>query len=146
MKVRRAKVDDLVWCVEQGIDFLKTRWPDKPIDKSILYLKLYSMIHSHILLISEEKDGTRTGMIGALIVESMWYTAEFDLVELFWWVPEEYRNSRAGLILLNEFTNIGKELGAKHLVLSLLTISPIDDNALIKRGFHLEEKAFIMEV
>ena len=145
MIVRKANVKDLNYCVEEGCKFLKTRWPNKKIDKANVYIKLYYLIHSGILLVADDK-GELKGMIGGLVTINIWYGDEIDATELFWWVPEEHRNSRAGVLLLKGFIGAAKEKKATTIVLSLLTKSPISDNALIKRGFKLEEKAFIMEV
>lgn len=67
------------------------------------------------------------------------------LAEQFWWVKEEYRNSRAGKMLLEAFVAAGKAT-ADLITFSLLPQSQVKDEALTKYGFKHTEKAFMLEV
>ena len=146
MIIRKANIADLPWCAEEGMKFLKFYFPEKEIDTGHIYKKLMDMITNQVLLVADD-CGKLTGMIGGVVFPNMWYLEETELTELFWWVSEPCRFGRSSALLLKEFIRYGKEeVGACRIVMSLLSISPVNGDALIKRGFELKESAFVMEV
>lgn len=86
-------------------------------------------------------DGVCVGAIGGVVVPNMFNPEITTLMEVMWYVLPEYRNSRAGLMLLNAFTAKAEEL-ADEATLSLLNSSEIKRTTLEKRGFYLSEFAF----
>lgn len=81
------------------------------------------------------------GAIGGLLLPNIFNPTLTSLVEVFWYVLPEYRNSRAGLLLLNAFTKAGEDK-ADDATLCLLSDSPIHIKTLEKRGYVLSEFAF----
>lgn len=84
------------------------------------------------------------GALGALLVNNVYNPNLLSLVELFWYVVPEYRNTRAGALLFNRFNQKGAEC-ANEATLSLLDSSDINIKSLERRGFILSEFAFKKE-
>jgi hypothetical protein len=103
-----------------------------------------SHIDNHVLLVAENGEEL-LGFIAGFISAHVFNPSIKVLHETFWWVPEKHRGSRAGLLLLNEFTEIGKKV-ANWLVFTLEQNSPVNERCLTSRGFGLKEKQYIMEV
>ena len=84
-------------------------------------------------------DGEPVGALGSILTGNI-YNPEYKvLAELFWYVLPEFRNTRAGLMLLNAFDKKAEEI-ADESTLSLLGSSKV--NSLEKRGFELVELGF----
>lgn len=81
------------------------------------------------------------GAIGGLLHENLFNPAYKTLTEIFWYVLPEYRNGRAGALLLKAFDNRAKEI-ATDSTLCLLPSSEVNINSLAKRGYKLSEYAF----
>jgi hypothetical protein len=81
------------------------------------------------------------GALGALLLPNLYNPEITTLVELFWYVLPEYRNTRAGALLFSELDKYG-EANADEAVLSLLGSSTVNMKTLEKRGFMLREFAF----
>ena len=146
MIIRKANIMDLPWIVQEGTKFLKFYFPNKDIDTGFITMQLDTLMRNGTILVSQEQNSELTGMIAGVVTPDMWYPEEKTLAELFWWVTPEKRCGRSSLMLMREFIETGKQLGVNYITLSLLTVSPVNQNALIKRGFELKEKAFVMEV
>jgi hypothetical protein len=83
-------------------------------------------------------DGKPVGALGSLLVPNM-FNPEYEiLIELFWYVLPEYRKTRAGVMLLDAFDNLGDELNVER-TLSLLTSSDINVHKMSKKGYLLKE-------
>lgn len=67
------------------------------------------------------------------------------LSECFWWVKPEYRGSRAGALLFKNYVEWGKA-NVDWVTMTLEAHSPVRPEALIKRGFRLQETTFLLEV
>lgn len=89
-------------------------------------------------------DGENVGAIGALLTPNLFNPRITTLVELFWYVLPEYRNTRAGVLLLKAFEEKGEEC-ADESTLSLLPSSEVNIKSLEKREFLLGEFAFRKE-
>ena len=146
MEIREATVLDLGVMSVQGIEFLRFIYPDKHIDESNLFGILHKLVTEGVVFLAV-KDGEVTGGIGGTIIPSMFYPEDIQLFEVFWWVTKEHRGSSAALRLMKRFIDEGKARpDIKQIVMSMETISPLSDDAYLKRGFELKEKAFVMEV
>jgi RimJ/RimL family protein N-acetyltransferase len=122
-------------------------FPGKYIDKENLAIKLRYLINNEIVFIARHDSGDFMGVICGIISEALWYPKEYELTELFWWVTEKYRGSSAALRLLKEFISFGKKReDINRIIMSIETVSSINDNVYTKRGFTLKEKSFVMEV
>ena len=88
------------------------------------------------------KNGyTPVGAIGGLLIPNIFNPRFTSLVEVFWYVLPQYRNTRAGLLLLNAFTEVGGDL-ADETTLCLLNDSELRIKTLEKRGYMMSEFAF----
>lgn len=81
------------------------------------------------------------GAIGGLLVPNIFNSKLKTLAEVFWYVLPDYRNSRAGLLLLKAFEEKADEI-ADESTLCLLPSSTVNMGTLEKRGFYLSEFAF----
>lgn len=88
-----------------------------------------------------KKDGECIGALGSLLFPNVLNPEIYTLVELVWYVLPEYRNTRAGVLLLNTLDEKGREV-ANETTLSLLPTSVINLKTLEKRGYMLEEYGF----
>ena len=146
MEIREATVLDLGDMAIQGREFLHFIYPDKRIDESNLYGVLHQLVTQGIVFVAV-KDGEVIGGIGGNIIPSLFYPQDIILHEMFWWVNEKHRCSSAALRLMKRFIDHGKaQPDISQVVMSMETISPLSDDAYLKRGFELKEKAFVMEV
>lgn len=110
------------------------------------YVRRYMLSHmrDHVLLVAETEHG-QVGFIAGFITQHPFNPRIRVLTETFWWVNEEHRGSRAGLMLLNAFTDIGKDK-ADWIVFTLEHHSPVTDRCLLKRGYQLRERQYLLEV
>lgn len=144
--VRHAENEDAEWILSELQKFSKFFGSKKELfhspDHSIPVLK--DWIKNHLVLIAE--DGERKlGFISGLVHGHLYNPEIRVLTETFWWVPEEFRGTRAGAMLFSEF----KSWGEKHvdwIMMTLEAASPVNEKSLEKRGFKLIEKQFLMEV
>lgn len=81
------------------------------------------------------------GAIGGVLVPHIYNPNITVLSELMWYVLPEFRNGRAGLLLIKEFKKLAEEI-ADEATLSTLPTSDIKEETLAKLGFHYGEKAF----
>lgn len=106
---------------------------------------LLGMIEKHVFLIAKESDGTPCGFIAGFLAPHFFNPDITVLTEIFWWVDEHHRNTRAGAVLLADFVNYGK-LKADWITLCLVQQSPVKEESILKRGFRRTESSFLMEV
>lgn len=146
IRVRKAEERDLEWISGQLRIFSAYLGSKKPLYPGDAQVKdaLAGLINSHVLLVSETDEGVLTGMIGGAVGPHPW-SGVSTLSEIFWWVADEFRGTRSGLMLINEFIAWGKQ-NAEWVVCSLEAESPINDRTLLRRGFRLMERTFFMEV
>lgn len=144
IKVRAATEVDRGWVV----DVAAKRMLEEEVGRPDFFNpedcgRLFDMgVQSGVILIAED-DGEPVGCISGLFVPNMFNTQLIVLQEVFWYVLPANRNSRAGLMLLNAFCEIGKEV-AHDVYMSLLDKSPVNQRILERRGFSFKEMAFQM--
>lgn len=144
--VRPATTGDIPWLTEQlklFSDFYDTRIP---LFESEGFVKdsLRKMVLDHVVLVAEKPEGL-IGFIGGFLMPHTFNPKITCLTETFWWVAEEHRQSRAGYLLFKAFSNFGEE-NADWVLCTLEEKSPVNPNALLKRGYTLKERSFMMEV
>ena len=145
MKIRKATILDVEYIKDIGIRACLHARPHKKPDEDHLLCMAVQMVDNGIIFISN--NGTQdTGIILGVLNQNIWYPDEINLVELFWFVDEEFRGTSAALRLLKAFINYGKEQNVKHIVMSKEARSPLSPEVYTKRGFQLLEEAFVMEV
>jgi RimJ/RimL family protein N-acetyltransferase len=147
IQVRRADADDIPWLVSQLECFNQFFAARRSLfDEAYTRDKfLPPLISHHLVLIAVGAAGDRMGFIAGMIMPHLFNPSIRTLMELFWWVSPEHRGSRAGLMLLNAFTDWGKA-NVDWVTLSLEHDSPIKEESMVKRGYRLKERAFLMEV
>lgn len=145
MKIREATILDLGRMTQEGMQFLELVSPERVPDEIHLMEVLRSLIDKGEVLVAEH-EGEIAGGIGGIVANNLWFPDEQELVELFWWVAEDFRGSSAGLRLLKGWVDHGKSLGVKRIVMSDESVSPLSDDVYTKRGFELKQRSFIMEV
>lgn len=145
--VRQAVKDDVDFLLSQLAvfsDFYGTKkklFPNEDYARE----KLTELIKGHVVFISEKQGVGSIGFIAGILFNHPFNPDIRVLSETFWWVQEEYRNSKAGLMLLNKFTEIGKD-SADWTTIAIEEKSPISDRVLLKRGFKPTEKNYLLEV
>ena len=102
------------------------------------------MIANHVVLIAEDNI-TRMGVIAGVKSPHHFNPEIRCLVELIWWVPEEFRDGRAGIALMREFEKVGRA-EADCVVMSLEVGSTVRAEHLTKHGYRLAERSFVLEV
>lgn len=145
--VRHAIIADVEWMLPQLRQFSSVYGTNKslfPTDEAYGRTLVSQMIENHIVFVAE-KDGQPLGFIGGLVTPHYFNPEIKTLAEMFWWVAEDHRKSRAGLILLNAFIDWGKA-NTDWITVSLEKSSPVNEKSLTKRGFICAERNFLMEV
>jgi RimJ/RimL family protein N-acetyltransferase len=145
--VRPAQFDDINWLVRELGRFDQFFGGKRPLLEDEDYARgvLIQMIEKHFMLIAEREDAGPIGFIGGIVTPHLFNPNIRVLGELFWWVQPEYRGTRAGLMLLNEFTAWGKA-NVDWLTIALEDHSPVSDRSILKRGFKPKEKSYLLEV
>lgn len=143
--VRPAERTDVPWLMRELRQFAafdgskRSLFPDEDEAESMLQ----SMIEAHPFFIAE--NGQRLGFIAGYLHPHPWNSKVVQLTETFWWVDEEHRGSRAALKLLDYFVAFGEEV-AHRIAFTLEAKSPVNTRTLEKRGFRLQETAWIREM
>lgn len=141
-EVSLLTIHDMVWFVEIAAVNMLTDELKRPelINLENLYLLADKGAQDGTAFIVK-KDGINVGALGALLVPNVYNPNIRTLAEMFWYVLPEYRNTRAGLLLLKAYDERAKQI-ADECTLSLLTSSKVNIEGLAKRGFELQEFCF----
>jgi hypothetical protein len=125
-----------------------------PTDASIAEAVLTNVMDNHVFLVAVERndqgDGSEDwekiiGFIAGVLAPHYFNPGITVLSELLWWVDPNYRGSRAGMLLLDTYTDIGR-LRAHWTTMTLEAESPVHPHTLEKRGYRLKETNFMLEV
>lgn len=144
--VRPATAADMPWILEQLVafdEFFGSSRSFFPSEESA-EAKLAFLIEQHVVLVAE-RAGELQGFIAGLLSGSFYNETVIQLTELFWWVAEAHRGSRAALVLLNAFTAVGTAR-AHQVIMSLEDTSPVNPETLLRRGYRPKETSFLLEV
>lgn len=147
ISTRRAAAEDIDWILGQLKNFDRFFGAGKALFQDEGYARgtLAGWIQSHFVMIAESPSRGRMGFIAGVMIPHFFNPKIRVLAEMFWWVSEEHRRTRAGAMLLSDFTAHGKA-NADWITFALEEHSPIEDRSLVKRGFKLKERSFLMEV
>lgn len=145
INIRRATPADIPWLATQLESFDQFFAWERPIFDSAYVLECFlpKLVDEHVVLLAERGD-ERLGFIAGLRSPHLFNPAIMTLMELFWWVPEEHRGTRAGLMLLNAFTEHGAAT-ADWVSMSLEHNSPVREETLTRRGYRMKERAYLLE-
>jgi len=143
--IRKAILEDIPWILEELKKFSKFYETKNNLfpSESHASVKLGELIEGHVAFIAEE-EVLKMGFIIGVHNQHFFNPALTVLTEIFWWVKEEYRGTRAGYMLLDNFINYGK-VHADWVVMTLEEKSPVKDKILLKKGFHLHERSYLLE-
>ncbi len=145
--VRRATIEDISWLLTQLTHFSRFFGSKRELCGNLPYAEgfLHQLVEKHLLLIADGEGVGQVGFVAGLVTPHPFNPDISLLAETFWWVSEEHRGSRAGLMLLDAFTDWGKK-NVNWLTFGLEEISPVSDRCLTKRGFKLRERSYLLEV
>ena len=145
VEIRRATVDDIDWLLSELKEFAKFFGTGISFYGDEMYSRqaLENVLNDHVAFIAQHTEHGPIGFVVGLVTQHIFNPQVRVLTELFWWVTEKHRKSRAGLLLLEVFIKWGRE-HADLITIALEHQSPINENALIKRGFHLHERSYIL--
>lgn len=145
--IRRASRDDIDWMIGQLKKFSEFVGSKHSLfdDETFARTSLADMINKHLVLVADQEEHGPVGFIGGLMMPHFFNPKIRVLAEVFWWVDESHRLSRAGLMLLNAFTEFGRQ-NCDWITMGIEARSPINDKSILKRGYRLQERSFIMEV
>ena len=147
IKIRPATTDDLEWLTTQLKAFSLFYGTKNGLFSTDEYAHegLKTFMEKHVLLIADKDFVGPIGFIAGLVTPHIYNPTIRVLTEAFWWVPEEHRRSRAGYLLLKAFVDYGR-VNADWILFTLEEDSPVNEFALIDRGFKLKERSYLMEV
>lgn len=142
-KVKFAQPSDIVWMVEvAGVKMLEeeVKRPDF-VNRKALYDLADKGIDNETALICW-KDGEPVGLLGWLVGPNPFNPDLFIAAEILWYILPEHRGTRAGYLLMKEFS----EWLDKYEILgtmSLLSTSEVSPRSLERFGFKQTEYQFM---
>lgn len=161
--VRPAAPHDVDWLMEQLRSFdrffgtTRSLFPDEEYART----QLRQLIGLGPFFVADRRDGAcngdderhghavcwpkRAGFIAGFVAPHFMNPDLRVLNELFWWVDESFRGSSAGARLLDAFLAHGRE-HADWIVFTLEAKSPVHPATLERKGFHLHERSYLLEV
>lgn len=147
LTVRPASTDDIDWLLVQLQAFAAFYGTKRDLFPTEAFAReaCVRMVTMHLVLVADHPAVGPVGFISGYVVPHPYNPAIRMLSESFWWVEEEHRGSRAGMLLLNAFLDWGRE-HADWITFGLEANSPVGDEVLLKRGFRLQERNFLLEV
>ncbi len=158
--LRAAAAQDMDWLMVQlrAFDQFASYKRSLVEDDAHARLALKHLVENHVCIIAEGSTCEHVGDCpgGTPCLNRLGFIAGYRaphpfnpkinvLNESFWWVSPEHRKTRAGIMLLDQFTDIGKRLG-DWVVMTLEHHSPVADRHLTKRGYVPREQTFLLEV
>lgn len=143
--IRRANEHDVPWLFSCCEDFAKFYGSKISLAGNPNYGKAFlRMLTLEHLVFIGLKDNEPAGFIAGMITPHHFNPDIRQLAELLWWVPEQFRNTGVGMKLFEAFLEYGKA-NCDWITFTLEHNSPINDTFLVKRGFAMTEKAYLME-
>lgn len=144
--VRVATHEDIDWIVDELKRFAALARTKKPLFGSEAHAVPFisSCIDHHVALIAESETHERLGVIIGTLCPHPFNPEIRLLSEIFFWVTEAARGSRAAPLLLNAFDLIGSQR-ADWITLSKFFTSPIHSRSYERRGYRLQEQTFLKE-
>lgn len=136
---------DMEWFVETAaVNMLKDELK-KPeyVDIENLYVLASTGALSGTAFVAK-CDGIPVGALGGIVSPNLFNPSITIVTEVFWYVLPEYRNTRAGLLLLQAYGEACEKV-ADESSLSLLTTSQVNIKSIERKGYKLCENAFRRE-
>lgn len=147
MKIRRAAHGDLDWIVKQMREFSSSYETKYRLfgHEEFVRAGVVRMLTEHVIFVAETDHGQPAGFIVGISLPHLFNPEIWTLTELFWWIDKKHRGSRAAFALLQAFIDHGKKC-ANWVVLTMTSYSRLNEKTILKRGFRLQEKSFLLEV
>lgn len=144
--VREATLEDLDFILSELKNFDEVHREKHSFYGGEEYIRegVTRLITNHVAYVSEFGD-EKTGFIVGQITRNMYNPRISVLKELWWWVKPTYRHTRAGSLLLKEFTSWGKS-HVDRVVMSLTSATKIKFQSLEKLGYKLRYYEFNLEI
>ena len=145
MSIRCMFDEDRPWAIDQlrvfhsQVDIIP--WPGDEYARCLLT----ELMQHHYIRVSYNRARELTGILGAMVVPHYLNPRHMVLSEVFWWVSEEHRGTRAGFELLRDYIKFARA-NEYMATLSLENFSKIGDNTLRRLGFEPYERSFILRV
>lgn len=145
MTIRKATISDIPKLLEYAKKFIEF-YGDSLLSYNEEHLTKLGefLINQHVLVVSLNTTEEVTGMLGAIVTPNVIDPSVITLAEMFWWVDEKYRNTRAGWELLSYLINEGRERNLP-VVLSVLPQTGDITELLRKKGFTKKEESWIWQ-
>jgi hypothetical protein len=144
-ETKRAKIADIEWLLEECIAFSKAYESKHDLCGNLPYAVkfLENLVNNHLVLICYDGE-VKTGFIAGMIQPHHFNPDMLMLSELLWWVKKEHRGGLSGSKLLDDFIAVGKE-HCQWITFTIEKGTQISDEPLLKRGFVMTEKAYLLE-
>lgn len=129
--------------VEWVCEVAAKRMLEEELGEGKLYDKsqAYSLASNGITFVCV-KEGEPVGVLGAIETPHIFNPKFSVLAEVFWYVLPEYRNTRAGALIIKAFN----EYAANNVDYSTMTLLPHSKvNGLEKLGYKEQERIYIKE-
>jgi hypothetical protein len=145
--VRPATEDDIPWMVDELRKFGVFYGTKKSLfpGAEVAAFKLKTIIDGHVAIVSVNSKSQKTGFICGVKTPHFMNEEIRTLVECLWWVPEQFRGSRAGYLLLKEFTDAGR-LCADWVQMTTEMKFPVCERLLNRFGYRHFEQGYLLEV
>jgi hypothetical protein len=149
ISIRQAQLSDIDWLLqelEKFSNFYASKYKLFSTDEKYNRALITSIVQSHLVIVAYKEDtGEQVGFIAGTIAGHIYNPEIKTLSEMFWWVQEEHRLGRAGMLLLHAFIEYGKK-NCQWVTMTIEDNSPINPDSLLRRGFKPKEVSFIMEI
>jgi GNAT superfamily N-acetyltransferase len=145
ISIREAIVSDIDWILPELKAFAEFYASEHNLfsdDDGFNRNTLRLLIENHYFMVSLD-DVKPTGFMAALCSQHLFNPKIKTLTELFFWIKPEFRGSKSGSALLNDFVEFGKQF--HWTIMTLEHNSPMNDSSILKRGFVYKEQSFIRE-
>lgn len=143
--VRLATRDDKEWVVTVAAKNMLNEEAGRPEYYSYEdCAALFDLGMATGVILIAEKDGQPVGCISGLLHNNIFNKSITTLAEIFWYVLPEHRNGKAGLLLLNTFSEMGKQM-ADEIYMSLLDKSDVSHRMMERKGYTLREVGYYLK-
>lgn len=147
ISIKRATVDDIPWLLGELRKFAEFFGTKLSLlgNEAMAIQGLEIIIRDHFFAIAHHDTHGPVGFISGVLSPHMFNPDITVLSETFWWVSENHRGTRAGFMLFQEFKKFGAE-NADWITCNLESHSPVSDEFMVRNGFRLQERSFLMEL
>lgn len=112
-----------------------------------LYRTAENFINNGIVIVVEDNE-IIVGLIGGMVIPSIFDETEKIAQEAMWFIKKEYRKGELAKDLLDRFEKEAKDLGAKHIVMGIMGSMYIEilNKFYRHKGYKLLETQYIKNI